>query len=328
MEKHILKYLHNELTKAEEYELKLWLQKDEENRKVFENVVGAWKLPQTDVDTAKARVLNKIKSENPIQERKDELVQQSNRFWRYALRVAAVVVFTLATVWVVNNIKPVEQQIVVVSKPMLEKRADNGQKVTFELPDGSNVKLNAGSVIRYPSNFDEDSRTVMLSGEAFFDVERDEQRPFSVLTDGVNVKVLGTSFNVKAYEGEKRVEVAVRSGKVAVESSNGKMGVSLLPNEMATYLGAQKDLKKEVLQDEHVFAWVEKKMVFKDSSIDEILRVMARWYDVEFVTEKELNSDKKFTAQYNNLSLKAVMGSLSYAYDFDYEVKGKTITIR
>ena len=97
----------------------------------------------------------------------------------------------------------------------IEKATQNGQKSTIILADGTQIKLNAGSKLKYPEQFGSDQRIVTLYGEAFFEVVRDENRPFIVKSKGLMTKVLGTSFNVKAFDNE-HTQVTVRTGRVSV----------------------------------------------------------------------------------------------------------------
>lgn len=324
MEKIIVKYLRNELLAHEEYELKRWLQESENNRKVFENLVGAWSLTQSDIDASKSRVLK----QTALGKLSNETIAPI-RIWSYVFKVAAIILLASTFFYTVNNLKPVDNGSIGVVQSTIEKKAERGQKLTIDLPDGTIVKLNSGSVIRYPSQFDQDIRLVELTGEAFFDVVRDENRPFRIATTELKIQVLGTSFSVRSYIDDKDAQIAVKSGSVEVLTQNETSKVILLPNEMVVYGESKGILDKEIFTDrQNPFAWVEMKIVFVDDSIDDILKILSRWYNVDFVLDRKLSTDKKFTAKYNNLSLQSVMGSLSYAYDFEYEIKGKTIVIK
>lgn len=203
-----------------------------------------------------------------------------------------------------------------------------GKKSTLYLGDGTMVKLNAGSKMIYPREFSDDSREVTLIGEAYFDVERDEQRPFLINSGEVDVRVLGTSFIVKSYAEDDLITVAVESGKVSVTGKLNKAEVTLEKGDLAFYKPSTKKFDtREVKNSSLYFGWINQNIVFEDNNIDEIFNVLARWYGIEFVVQKELDLDKKFTAIYKKPTLKVILESLSVAYNFNYEVKNKQVII-
>lgn len=327
MEHLILKYLQNDLSKAEALELKAWLEKDQLNRKVFENIVGEWKLSGEDIETSKAAVKKNLMSKN---RRLEEANQKVPGVWDYVVRIAAVLLIGMSVTFIAYFALDTFNDNTVSSYGiLLEKESARGQKLTFDLPDGSIVKLNSGSKLSYPESFSADSREVRLTGEAFFDVARDEERPFRILSDEVKVEVLGTSFNVRSFPGDNQVTVAVKTGKVRVSSKLATENLVLTPKEMATYKPSENQFSKEqIVDDELVFGWVDQTMVLNDLELSEVLKVVSRWYGVEFKVEKEIDTKKRFTAKYKNPSLKAVMESLSYVYEFKYEINERIITIK
>ncbi|MFY0600062.1 MAG: FecR domain-containing protein [Cyclobacteriaceae bacterium] len=324
MEELILKYLQGNLNESEEIKLKLWLQENIENRKAFENIVGNWKVSEVEVMNAKTRVLQRIQSQNSNWKSSKGLGR-----WKYFSAAAILIIgLTISFLWQGNTFTEIgvhsNKGVLIV-----EKEANLGQKLTFELPDGSIVKLNAGSKITFPKTFSSETREVELVGEAFFDVRRDENRPFHITSDNVNIEVLGTSFNVKSYPNENEVAVSVKTGRVSVESRNTDENLILIANEMAVYTREDKLLiKEEIRKSQVAFGWTEKKLAFENQSIEEIFKLMSRWYGVDFYLEKTPDLNKKFSGSYNNLTLNAVLGSLSFAYDFKYEIDEKNVTIK
>ena len=326
MEQLILKYLNKELTSTEERELQSWLEEDSLNRQVFENMVSHWELSDMEVNAYKQRVFDRVMQSGPI----PVIEIENNSAWSNAWKVAAVILLAIGLGFVFNHMEnQIQPMMAVVEQVLIEKEALFGQKLTFELPDGSIVKLNSGSKITFPKAFDTDQREVTLIGEAFFDVTKDPQRPFKIATDNIDVTVLGTSFNVDAYADNKLAVVAVKTGKVAVVDKNGKDEVLLLPNQQASLSKQELKFKKQqITNSESVFGWLDQTMMFDDDTIDEIIITLERWYDVEVEIMANLDKKKKFTAKYKNPTLRAVMESLSYAYDFKYELKDKTVIIK
>ncbi len=327
MDQLISKYLNNTLTKEETQNLESWLRKDVKNRIEFENIVAHLSHQDGELATIKEHVFSRITNQ------KDQKTKLNfNQKLRYITRVAAVfvVVFGAAMYLLMNNGSIDRLQEVAQPQPVnqIEKETAFGQQLSFKLPDGTMVKLNAGSKLIFPKQFSKESREVTLIGEAFFDVERDENRPFNIKANKVNVRVLGTSFNVRSYEDEKHVQVGVRTGRVQVYSEAGDQEVTLEKNDMADYSSASNKITKGVIKESAmVFGWMDRELLLKDYTIDQIMEEVTRWFDVQFEVKVALNNKRKFTTRYKDPTLKSVMESLSYAYEFDYQIDNKTIII-
>lgn len=149
------------------------------------------------------------------------------------------------------------------------------------LPDGTHVWLNNLSSIRYPTTFSGKDRTVELSGEAYFEIAKDAAKPFFVKVKGGTVEVLGTSFNVTAYEEENNVRTTLISGAVRVEA--GQVSVQLKPDEQASFSGTNglKVIKGVPSQD--IISWKNGFFYFGRASLPEVMSQLARWYDVDIV---------------------------------------------
>ncbi|MEQ8471786.1 MAG: FecR family protein [Marinoscillum sp.] len=324
MDQLISKYLEDDLTPQEEAQLKTWLEEDSLNRQVFENMVGYWKLSDKQIISSKQNVFGKVVGNEVYP------IQSKPAYWKYLWRVAAILILAIGLGYVFNQIEnefvpgSVKAELVLI-----EKEAQFGQKLTLELPDGSVVKLNSGSRITYPKEFAQESREVSLSGEAFFDVTKDPSRPFRITTDLINISVLGTSFNVRAYENTGENQVAVKTGKVAVGNTFNKEKILLLPDELVTISTKQESVKKDSISNQElVFGWLDQTLMFEEDQLEEIIKTLERWYDVKISVQTKLDTKKTFTAKYKNPSLKAVLESLSYAYEFEYVLTDRIVTIK
>jgi len=333
MEKIIYKYIKNELTKEEVEELTLWLEESSANRAVFENIIGHWMITEEDINQSKKKVLQEIKKVQnlPLIE-KSKATGPSFLFGDYMmLRVASILLVGTLLSYLflyITNLNTKETVATVVeTQPLIIKETFYGQKKTVTLPDGSVVKLNSGSKISYPEKFTENQRNIYLSGEAFFDVTPDASKPFIVSMDNnLSVKVLGTSFNILSYPNDNEIMVAVKTGKVSVKDI--KKEILLKPAELVKYRPKKASFKRGQIDDEKlVFGWTEQNLIFKGHKVNDILKILTRWYNVGFILEKRLPNDKLFTANYDNPSLEKVLKSLSYAYDFKYEINGNEVRI-
>ena len=327
MDQLISKYLNNTLTKEETQKLESWLRQDVKNRIEFENIVAHLSHQDGELATIKEQVFSRV-----VNQKDQNIKLNFNQKLRYITRVAAVfvVVFGVALYLVLND-ESIDRSNEVSQQQLInqiEKETAFGQQLSFKLPDGTMVKLNAGSKLVFPKQFSQERREVSLIGEAFFDVERDETRPFLIKTNKINVSVLGTSFNVRSYGNEANVLVGVKTGRVMVSTEDGKEEVILAQRDLADYSLATHKITKEVIEENAlVFGWMDRELILKDYNIDRIMDEVSRWFDVQFDVRSSLDKKRKFTTRYKDPTLKSVMESLSYAYEFDYQIDNKTITI-
>jgi transmembrane sensor len=207
------------------------------------------------------------------------------------------------------------QQIVQYSK-----NNPVGQKSLITLPDGSKIKLNSESTLSYDSNFGMKDRVVELKGEAYFDITSNPSLPFIIRSGDLTTKVLGTSFNVRFYEGEDKIQVLVVKGEVSV--SNGLDSSFILnPKDLLEYSPGNKDIKKSVCLDfKSVIGWKDGILSFNNESFNEVIKKIHRWYGVEIVLEEGFEVEGYYTGEYQNKSLERVMDGISFASEFNYTI--------
>ena len=213
----------------------------------------------------------------------------------------------------------------------IDKVNPKGIKSSFKLSDGSEIKLNAESKLRFPEKFSDRERLVYLEGEAFFNVAEDHFRPFIVITKGVATEVMGTSFNIRAFPEEDGVEVAVMDGQVKVSQdtllndTSQTLSALLVPNEMATVDKGQ--ITKSVFDRDVVFAWKDNTIYFDNLKFEEVVKILERWYGVDFVINRRGGIPGRYNGRFTGLSLEKVLEGLSYSSEFDFKIEGKTIII-
>ena len=248
------------------------------------------------------------------------------RLW---FRAAAVLLLAVVVslFWFYKNAYHQGEQPV---QPLITKTTTHGQKLLIHLHDGTLVKLNAGSSITYPEEFGK-NREVSLQGEAFFDVAKDKMHPFIIKTGNVRTRVLGTSFNINASK-EEEVEVAVLTGKVAVDNLNDDQdvieAVTLLPYEMIQLQPTVSGYTKKQFEYDEIFSWKDDVIYFKNANITEVLRTLEHWYGVEFDVQKKIENTKDFSGSYKNKSLETVLEGVSFAFGFDFEINKTHVTIK
>lgn len=197
-----------------------------------------------------------------------------------AWRIAAGVAFLVAFVAFFQLFLP----LVRPAMKVVETGADAG--AAYTLPDGSVVLLNAHSHLSYPLVFDDGERLVRLEGEAFFQVNADDQYPFIIKTRRGMVRVTGTEFNLRAYEEEVFEEVYVKSGTVSFQSRNDRYAVKLKPGEKARLEKQAPGIHKETDPLATPLYWINGRLNFKDTPFKDILKVLGEYFHVKFRTDK------------------------------------------
>ena len=235
----------------------------------------------------------------------------------------------------------------------------NGSHSRVTLPDGTEVWLNAGSNLSYDDTYGKETRELRLVGEAFFDVAKDAAHPFIIHTKVMDVKVLGTSFNVRAYPDEPATEAALIKGAIEI-SLPGRPSdrmllrpdekISVRNEEPELYAGKDTLAGKAATKHEQAAgpsiavskiayepgdstivetSWVKNKLIFRDKPFRELTREMERWYNVIFVVKNKDLPMKRFTGIFYNESVREALDKLkvSYPFSYTYDKKNNTITI-
>ena len=224
-----------------------------------------------------------------------------------------------------SNTKEVKEEILWV-----RKQNPKGQKSKIKLPDGSKVTLNAESELLYKEKFEGITREVFLEGEAFFEVEKNTEKPFVVHSADVLTTALGTSFNIKYTEDGSPLKVSLVTGKVKVEGPNGKDDKHIItPGEQLKFDLLKHTTHREMFNPTLVLAWKNNIISFQNADQEEVFSTLSRWYGVEF--DFQNTSDKirewRYSGQYKDESLERVLDGLSFTQGFSYTIEDKHVTI-
>ncbi|WP_270544052.1 FecR domain-containing protein [Butyricimonas paravirosa] len=200
-----------------------------------------------------------------------------------------------------------------------------GGEYQVVLADGTKVWLNSASRLIYPQSFMGKERRVVLSGEAFFDVAHDAERPFIVETSRMNVKVLGTRFNVNDYDDNEEVSTTLVNGSVEIVSG-GQQAFRLVPGEQA--YGKENELEKREVNVRLYTSWIDGKFLFNNTELEEIAKQISRWYDVEIFFSSENVKKVRFTGAIVKFKpLDDLVRMIESTSQVRFSVKGKTIVI-
>jgi transmembrane sensor len=247
---------------------------------------------------------------------------------RSALFRIAVILITgcllsLASLYMSGILKPVEVPVAEI-----EKSNPAGQITEFRLPDGSIVWLSVASSLKYPEKFSGTDRTVELTGEAFFEVERDEERPFVVNSGPLSTHVSGTSFNVKAYPEDDNIEITLASGEVEIGLKREGQKQLLKPNQQFRFERETGISEIRETDASLTRAWTQRELVFIRENFATIARTFERRYGVGFVFENEELKEETFVYHFKELSLQNSMIVLKELADFDYEIESRQVIVK
>ncbi|HCE58372.1 MAG TPA: hypothetical protein DER09_11210 [Prolixibacteraceae bacterium] len=328
----LAKYLNNEVNPVEKSEVEAWIDLSEENREELEqsrkmldsvdafykaddfNSVAAWQKVQSKMHEPQLRVVQK----NNV--RKEVI----SHFYK----VAAIVVFAVLLgsagyyFGFRNKVTEVYSEIISAEKQVISE---------YTLPDGSVVALNSNSKLVFPRNFKGNTREVTIYGEAFFDVKPDASKPFIINAGNAQVKVLGTSFNVKAYPENETVEVVVATGKVQVSGKTGSAvnnntPILLVPGEKGIVANNGSLPAKMENTNPNYLAWKTHDFVFNEIPLRDVIDCLEKTYHVDIeVTQPELN-DLKLTAHFENKPIDFVLNVVRLTFNLDLSEENEQFT--
>ena len=228
-----------------------------------------------------------------------------------------------------------------------------GSTSEIVLPDKSHVWLNAGSKIRYSTSFNQDDRLVYLEGEGYFKVAKNKELPFIVDAYGFEVKAIGTEFNIKAYREDETIETTMVEGEITLQHSTENIltGVSLLPNQKATFFKSKETLTVEViekLEDKKeelnymptnrlvvvpkidprpIVSWKENQLIIERKQLCELAEILGRKYNFAFEFKSDDIKQFRFSGTLEDETLQQVMDVIKISSPIDYEIVGKTVII-
>lgn len=232
--------------------------------------------------------------------------QMYNQLMRYAAFLVVPLLLTSLVLGYLYFQKP------ELAEKYAEVTAATGSVIRYELPDHSVVWLNSGSTLRYPTVFRSDNRNVELNGEAYFEVEADNERPFYVNTrHGLTVYVYGTRFNVTAYEDDSNIETVLEKGKVNVISPDRKTIIQLAPGEQLLYNKQSQKLIKNKVDIYEKVAWKDGKLIFRNASLDDIFKRLSRHFNVDIQFNNKSGKEYKYRATFRNETLPQILDYLA-----------------
>lgn len=344
----LVNYLTGDFSKTDSIVLNKWIERSENNRILFDEFVDIWQASSyKKID----RQINIDKAWNEINSQMQTNKTRRISSWKEIARIAAVFIIALflgGTGYYFinkNSVSKFESQYVEYVSPL-------GSRSFVQLSDGSKVWLNSGSTLKYKSSYGTDNRDLLLTGEAFFEVEKNKNLPFVVKTSEINVTALGTKFNVKAYSEEKTIETTLLEGSVKLESTtvNLNQNVILKPKEKAVFtkknqsinlISAQQNDEQEAaktktkpkleilksIEPEPIVSWKDKRWVIANEKLGGLAVKLERRFNVNFIFDNEVLKEYSFGGTLEDESLEQIMKAIQLTSPIKYIIDKQTVYI-
>ena len=311
----VMRYLNGEATHEEEAMIDAFIKQGEEQATLFNQWMEEWEAsifstPAPAVDQAWQRLQETIDSHT------GRTVHM--QWWHKAVAAAAIIVIIgCAAIWSFSG--STATQTYLCSAPA-------GSKTQVTLPDGSKVWLNGGSSLAYTNQFNNDNRRVELHGEAYFEVQKHQGKPFTVHTQGYDVTVKGTKFNVSAYDNDPISTTTLMEGKV--ELSDGKQNLARAPGDAVQLDKATGQLQRYAT-DGFADGWRSGRLMYPDITLEQFGRVLSRQYNVNVHLADSHSANMRISVMLqNNETIDEVVSALTRITGHDITRNGDTLTIQ
>jgi len=322
----IARNLSGNMSLEEKKEFELWLKESEENEKLFQSSKKVWEqsnhfISPEQVRQDKLNILHKVQTRQTV-----NLSRTRRLVLLYKLAAILAIPITFAISWYFLS----KEKTVEYNSPEMfcEVAAPKGHVAKCVLPDGSQVWVNTNSTITYnTASFNQKNREIHLKGEAYFEVAKNTEKPFTVVTPMANIKVTGTAFNVQAYADNKTFEAVLAEGSIEMTVNDaGQQKIDLVPGERAIYNAESKKISISRVEPEYYSSWRTGDLLFKDATLDDLIVELERFYDIKIhLRDKELG-DFRFRGMfsYNNNLIEA-LEKIKKTAQIDYYIVNKEV---
>lgn len=320
----VIRYLDGSATPDEKRALLRWLKQSESNRSDFTSTRDLWlactAAGETDLEVDVA--LEKLKTRLQDSSRKKRTF--GFRYWR-TVGAAAVLLLLVGIGYGLGAFHfgpaaggPLQNQLITAK----------GSKGKFTLPDGTTVWLNSDSKLAYPAEFEGGKREVTLDGAAYFEVVKNDRKPFTVRTGQVRVEVLGTRFNVNAYANGNAIETALLSGSVRISGEGMAGDIRLHPGELFSYARQTGETEVRKVNAGRYADWTKERLTFDNDRLSDILVSMEGWYCIRIECPDTFAASTRMSFTIRQENLEEILQAMSYIVPIRYEIKEGEVSIR
>lgn len=309
----LVKFIAGKVSDKERADVLDWIELSKENSDIFCELKNLW-----------------VESEMGKIETQESLANVKRAFLRRVVKYAALIVLAISLpVAGFLYFSTKSDPVIANQTPVMFKYVVNtGVKGIVDLPDGSKVWLNSSSYIICPQQFSGDVRELELEGEGYFEVVPNKEWPMLIKTSkNHSVKVTGTTFNLSAYSNDNKLVVTLISGEVSLINNKKRSEIKLSPKQELVVI---EEKEAKLLDNPNISnktAWKEGLLLFDNTSMDEVVKKMERWYGVNFIIKDSLIYDYRFTAKFRSESITQVLEILRLSSNIRYKIENTTITL-
>lgn len=309
------KFLAKGKPESERKEIDQWLSEDPKNQKVLEEILAASNLSarMEEMDEFDAVTTWKLLVQKVLISNKERTI----RMWKLAAAILLIVgLGGIVAQFYIYNTKPETE---LLNTRVLTQR---GQTSKVILPDSTVVYLNSATELVYTNNFMAENRNVQVNGEAYFEVSKNAQNPFTVSMDNVMVKVMGTEFNVRTDERDQTIDVILDEGKVELMHEEAAFQNTMLnPGQRAQINGAHTQFTIDEVDSYKHTSWRDGILIFQDDPMSEVFKKLESWYDVDIEIQDQEIYDLNFNATIMDESLEEIFELMSYTCNIDFKIE-------
>lgn len=318
----INKYLTGQCSEEELIEVNTWIKESNENARQLFRMEEIYHLGKFDryaneqrMVSAEKRLYKKLEQEK----KKKEKILRMHRWTKYAaIIVIALLMGGGAGYWIYNQTE--NQMLVAV--------ANEGIVKEVVLPDGTKVWLNKASTLKYPREFSEKERNVYLDGEAYFEVTKNRYKPFTIESEAMHVRVLGTTFNFKCNKRCRIAEATLIEGEIEVKGNKNEGQIVLAPGQRAELNRSSGRLTVKQVDAKLDAVWRDNLIPFEKANIFTITKTLERFYDVKIILSPDIQSDETYSGVLKKkATIESVLKSLQNSIPIEYKIVGNNIFI-
>lgn len=315
----IQNYIKGTTTDEETIQLKEWMQQSPENKKRLFAEKDIWDAYEFHSN------LKQYEEISELEVLKKKLSFRKTIRLANVMKIAAVLLVTFGLGWATQYISsPRAQQSAKTT--IQEVFVPKGQVNQIFLADGTRIWINSETKLSFPSVFDGKTREVKLSGEAFFEVAKDKTRPFRVELNGQQIEVLGTSFNVRAYENSTKIETTLATGQIKLKTED--QTVILKPGQQSLFNKSEGKIVISKVNPTTFCSWKDGRFEFQNEDLIEVFKIVERWYDVEItVNESDFRGMHFSGVIKRNKDAKHFLDLLNHTIPIHYEINSDKIKI-
>nr|WP_121271117.1 FecR family protein [Pedobacter schmidteae] len=324
----------DELTADELAEFDDLISVNKSYRAEYEQLQDYWDEEETAYPNMEG-ILAQIKKQADIPEKDNRPLvkhpENSKRSYSWIPRIAALLFFTLFAVFAYRSFFSKEKQDKMGANIWKEIHTRDGQISKVTLADGSQITLNSASYLKYPAAFSGPNREVHLSGEAYFDVAEDHAHPFILHTSQMNIRVLGTAFNVKSYDNDLFKEATLLRGSIEVKlTGKNNESLKLVPTDKIRVKGSSYEIGKLSYYNKGdknslEILWMNNQLAFRNETLETIANSLGRKYGLKMIFNDEKTKNLKFSVSFEKENVNQALNSLQTVSPFQYKIKGDSV---